>query len=288
MAISAIMAAVNLRDMRGGSVRETGTGVTIRANTKQYQASIKRAQRDLARLDGKIDEVQANAARTPSPRQSMTDRLRARGFGFSSEGLQYKALKIGGGGFQIEGGALVGGANTALVAVAATRGAGAALGAINKFNRFRAEGTEMSEAALRVGRDALSRTSRQVAEFVGAPKLVAEVGELFGLGPAEQLQETVINSYAEFFTTQAERREQEMRRKEFIEEATNDIDEQLAAQQGQIEARLPQTFRLRNRPALRKFKKEQVAANAEAQKIKREILVSEAELQSKELQTEGD
>lgn len=303
--MASIAASVSkLKQQRGASGQAEAAAFKLTIDANAFRGTIAEAENDLRRLDRQLAKTQRFAGRkfrtlsalpgatpgvaTAVAQASILERLKKRGFGISAEGVRFKALKIGGGGVQITGGQLAGAGGTVMVAIAATRAAGAAVGAINKFNRFLEEGKDVGEAAKRVTRDAAVRTYNRLSEFIGAKKLVSEVGELFGGLNAEANAKLIDDFYTDFFQTKQEKREEDEARKAFLEETFREIDTFIAEQWARLEHVRPKSFQLRNRPALTRFQRELKDINAIVIDVKNDIQKDQARRDAEKYEMAGN
>lgn len=294
-----------LKQQRGASGQAAAAAFQLQIDANAFRGTIQIAQDDLERLDRQLRKTQRFAGRRfrtrsalPGPttpgvatavaEASLLARLKKRGFGISAEGVRFKALKIGGGGIQITGGQLAAAGGTIMVAIAATRAAGAAIGGINKFNRFLAEGKDVGEAATRVTRDTMVRTFNRLSEFIGAKRLVSEVGELFGGLSAESNAKIIDDFYTNAFKTKQERREEDEARQAFLEETFREIDTFIAEQWARLEHVRPKSFRLRNRPQLNAFQRELTKINREVIGMKDSIQKDQARRAAEKYEMAGN
>lgn len=278
-----ILDAMNSLRSSQGRAATTNT-VVVEADMREYHKKLVKGQRDLAKFDKKLEASRRKAAATTG---SGGKGFFARNFRISGEGFAFGAAKMGAEGFTFEKDSALRHARSALVAVAITRSGAAVVSGVNKFNKMRKEGVDLVEAGLRVGRDSAARIGRQVSDATGAVKLMSGIGELLGSGDTESNEKAIFKFYSDFFTTQKEMEEREKKRREFLEEKTEDIEDFLADQLKTLESARPVGFRVRDTAGLIKYRQELKRINARSQALKRDILIEQAEQQSRELEQEG-
>lgn len=192
---------------------------------------IDKTEKELADLERQADRVRRTVGRADGG-QRLRDRLRGR-FRASTEGISLGPMRLGGTGFRLETGMLLGAVGRgALAGVAVGRAGGMILNRIADVRDMTREGVDVEEALLRAGRDQVRNVGMAVAETVGIKSLTTAIARLAFNIDEDDARKAFDRSIRELFTTQAERKEREDRlravRDNYLHAQTKTIEEQFA------------------------------------------------------------
>lgn len=209
-----------------------------------------------------------------SGRQTLAQRLKAKGYGLNSRGtLELGLFEIGAGGFSLNRGGMraLGGKvfTAALVSRAATGAINTVADTAASVKALREKGAGAGELARAGAGAALGGIRQGVSDIMGLDDFVATVGRIFGINP-EDAKRQQQKFYRDLFST----REEEARRKEAnkkaLQAADNQVDALMREQLANIQNYRPQTFRLRNRTELAQYR-------ADMERVNRELRVAQAD-----------
>lgn len=244
-----------IRNALSGGSGSDGSTMRISLDAGEAKGQLADASRQMGKLDREVSDVERKARRaknladqarrTGSGGGTLLERLRARGIGISAEGIGFKGLKIGAGGFTIEGGEMIGALGHGMVAMAAVRTGASALEKVVRIRDMMRGGMNTEDAIRQAGTETLRGTFDQVTNMIGAQQMAAGFTALATGWDFETSQRATRQFIEDLFKSESMRIREETERFKAIAEANREIDAQYDSILNKLTHTAPRTFKLK-------------------------------------------
>lgn len=249
----------------------------------------------LAKLNRQLDELESRvdveeaatrqlraATRTSAAgmagRQTLADRLKARGFGIKRDGIELGPVEIGRAGIGMNAGFMRGVGGTAFRASVALHVVGGGLSAYanvqDKVNAIKQQGGTNSEVARAIGGSVAGGATRTFASLTGVESLARGLIRIGGMDEADT-NRIVEDFYDKLFTTREELQRRKDARAQQLQAMHAEIDKAAGEAWKKINTTFPRTFTIR-RADLRAYREEMRDVNIGLLNARRDALKNQA------------
>lgn len=243
-----------------------------RVQVLQAEAALQRLNIELAAIERRIVTARLEARRVGAQAgaaaaegeisavgQTLSKRLKNRGFGISRSKLELGPLELGRGGLSLNNGFIRQFAGRAFMVGIAGQVVGGTLNSIadglNKVEAIKKAGGTNQEAAKALGLNAAEGIRDTLGGLTGIDSITRGILRLRGLS-ATDAQEAMDKYYRDMFSTREEIARRKAAGRAAQEAAYAEVEQQIEKAQNKLAKTLPTTFKLRGRGELKRYRAE--------------------------------